>query len=160
MDGGVIFGGFLAVAAAAILVFFLLRGRQLAPAEANLTPLMSTFCWVSLGNLGFWAHGNFRVRLAIYPDFLVLGFSSPVVIRFAELANVELREGFVSGRQLCINTTAGIAYRLAVKHPDEVANLLRTGGVSTDTQSAWTCSKCREENPPEFDLCWQCQTAK
>jgi hypothetical protein len=160
MDGGDIFGGFLAVAAAAVLAFFLLRGRELAPAEANLTPLMSTFCWVSLGNLGFWAHGNFRVRLAIYPDFFVLGFSSPVVIRFSEIANIELRENFLSGRQLCINTAAGISYRLAVKHPDEVAKLLRTGGGSTDKQSAWTCSKCREENPLEFELCWKCQTAK
>jgi hypothetical protein len=160
MDSAVIFGGFLAVAAAAVLTFFLFRGRQLAPAEANLTPLMSTFCWVSLGNLGFWARGNFRVRLAIYPEFFVLGFSSPVVIRFSDLSKVELRDSVLSGRQVCINTNNGIAYRLAVKNPDDVAKLLRTGGATAGKQSTWTCSKCREENPPEFELCWKCQTAK
>ncbi len=160
MDAGVIFGGFIAVAAAAVLGFFLWRGRQFAPLETNLTPLMSTFCWVSLANLGFWARGNFRVRLAIYPDFLVLGFSSPLVIRFGELVNVELRKNLLSGSQLRLNTTAGIAYRLTVKHPDAVAKLLRSDGGNTDKQSGWICSKCREENPPEFDLCWKCQTAK
>jgi hypothetical protein len=25
---------------------------------------------------------------------------------------------------------------------------------------AWTCAKCREENPGNFDICWKCQTAR
>jgi hypothetical protein len=25
---------------------------------------------------------------------------------------------------------------------------------------SWTCAKCREENPGNFDVCWKCQTAK
>jgi hypothetical protein len=25
---------------------------------------------------------------------------------------------------------------------------------------AWTCAKCREENPGNFDVCWKCQAAR
>lgn len=25
-----------------------------------------------------------------------------------------------------------------------------------DSGTAWTCRKCREHNPPAFDVCWQC----
>jgi hypothetical protein len=25
---------------------------------------------------------------------------------------------------------------------------------------AWTCAKCREENPGNFDICWKCQGAR
>jgi hypothetical protein len=25
---------------------------------------------------------------------------------------------------------------------------------------AWTCAKCREENPGNFDICWKCQAAR
>jgi hypothetical protein len=32
---------------------------------------------------------------------------------------------------------------------------------SPDTgKPAWTCAKCREENPGNFDLCWKCQAAR
>jgi hypothetical protein len=25
---------------------------------------------------------------------------------------------------------------------------------------AWTCAKCHEENPGNFDMCWKCQAAR
>jgi len=25
---------------------------------------------------------------------------------------------------------------------------------------AWTCAKCREENPGNFDICWKCQAVR
>ena len=76
MGDGAIFGGIVAVGVAAFLIFGLYRGRRLSPAEQGLTPLLSTSCSVRMGNLGALAHSNFAgIRLAIYPEFFVLGFS-------------------------------------------------------------------------------------
>jgi hypothetical protein len=31
---------------------------------------------------------------------------------------------------------------------------------NTTEDDSWICSQCTEKNPPSFDLCWNCQTAK
>lgn len=30
----------------------------------------------------------------------------------------------------------------------------------SSTTADWTCPECKESNPPSFDECWKCQTAK
>ena len=161
MDIGPLIGALVAVAVAAVLVWVLILGRRSSPLERNLTPLLSTSCTVRLGHLGFLGRTNYMsVRLAIYRDFLVLGFLTPVVIPFSRISKVEIRPGFLTGRRLCIETAYGTAYRMALKDPESVAALVQTGASSADAKSSWACRNCGERNPDEFELCWKCQTAK
>jgi hypothetical protein len=162
MDERAIFGGLLAAAVATMLALRLYRGRRLAPVERGLTPLLSTFCSVGIANLVVRpAQSSFpSVRLAIYPKFLVFGFFSPIVIPLSDLTSVSVGNRILWGRQILIKTANGTDYWMIVKDPEAVARLLQKGGQSTDKQSNWICSKCRETNPLSFDLCWNCQTSR
>jgi hypothetical protein len=161
MGDGAIFGGLVAVGVAAFLIFDLYRGRRLSPAEKGLTPFLSASCSVRMGNLGALAHSNFSgIRLAIYPEFFVLGFFSPVLIRLEDITSIKIVTRTFSGRWLAIETANGSAYQISVKDPEEVAKLLRGRVRTSNTSATWICSKCREENPADFDICWKCQSAK
>ncbi len=35
-----------------------------------------------------------------------------------------------------------------------------TSPPPTQTSSAWTCTKCGEDNEPSFDICWNCQATR
>jgi len=32
--------------------------------------------------------------------------------------------------------------------------------MNDESKLVWFCSKCDEENPTTFDICWQCETVK
>ena len=154
-------GGLVAVGVAASLIYSLYRGRRLSPAEKGLTPFLSASCSVRMGNLGALAHSNFSgIRLAICPEFFVLGFFSPVLIRLEDITSIKIVTRTFSGRWLAIETANGSAYQMSVKDPEEVARLLRGRVRTSNTSTIWTCSKCREENPPDFEVCWKCQATR
>jgi hypothetical protein len=39
---------------------------------------------------------------------------------------------------------------------DRAAVLIDRFFARQESRSAWNCRKCREDNPPAFDVCWQC----
>lgn len=61
------------------------------------------------------------------------------------------RQGFLEP-VLCIVADDEFERAIAIlaqhHHPDSCGN------------AEWTCPACKESNPPSFDECWKCQTAK
>lgn len=48
---------------------------------------------------------------------------------------------------------------------DDVKKLVRDfvrrrSAAGSAAQRPWTCSRCREENPGEFEICWSCGVAR
>ncbi len=55
----------------------------------------------------------------------MLGFFSPVLIRFEDITSVNIVTRTFSGRWLAVETANGSAYRISVQDPEEVAKRLR-----------------------------------
>jgi ribosomal protein L40E len=48
-------------------------------------------------------------------------------------------------------------WRVRLVNPDEVVTFpLGTPKAEEDATPGWVCSKCREKNPENFELCWKC----
>jgi hypothetical protein len=64
------------------------------------------------------------IRLSLYDTFMVVGFFSPIVVPYKDIVRAEMRRDFLSGR-LVIESKNGATFRLSVREPERVLNLLR-----------------------------------
>jgi hypothetical protein len=67
-----------------------------ASCELNLKPLWQKHCTGYLGALGI---GIPAIRIALYQDFMVIGFLGPTVISYRDIAEVSVRRKFWSLRR-------------------------------------------------------------
>jgi hypothetical protein len=42
-------------------------------------------------------------------------------------------------------------------HTEKAEQLIDLALNGDPSQTHWACPKCSEQNPPAFDLCWQCE---
>jgi len=146
------------VLAMGLLGWRLLRAPRTAAEEQGLSPRFTAVCAVSSGNFAIFGHANsYPTRIAIYDDFLVIGSFYPVVIRFSDIDEVGVRSSFLARPRVQIAGSSGYKYLLAVKDAEAVARLIRK---REDVESSWVCAACKEKNPMNFELCWNCEAPR
>jgi hypothetical protein len=118
--------GLLTFAVVAIVTAFLIgityAARRRAPIERGRVPVYEQMC---SGRVGWYMGANYpAIRLSLYDTFMVVGFFSPIVVPYKDIVRAEMRRDFLSGR-LVIESKNGATFRLSVREPERVLNLLR-----------------------------------
>ena len=91
IDPGIVTLAVVAVIGVVMGLAFALPNRR-APIEKDLTPAYQERCIVVFeGALGFRAGGNLPVwRVSLYDEFLVVSFLRQVVVRYDEIASIDM----------------------------------------------------------------------
>lgn len=84
-----------------ITPFFTCRRRAIA--ELNLKPIWQEFC---SGNMGVVVTNIPFIRIAIYDDFMVVGFINPNVIPYKKIGKVSIN------RKILFFTVSGVRLKL------------------------------------------------
>ncbi len=121
MDSGLLTLAVVAVAAAHV-VGGNYAARRRAPIERSRVPDYEQMC---AGRVGWFMGANYpAIRLSLYDTFMVVGFFRPMVVPYKDIVRTEIQRDLLS-RRLVIETKNGARFRLSVKEPERVLNLLR-----------------------------------
>ena len=124
------FFGFVAflLVAAGLLLWLAVSSFRRAPAEKGLKPIWQQRCSVGSQGFGIRAGTNIPlIRVAIYPEFIVIGGFSTTVIPYKNIAEVSLNKGFFSlgGVHLKLNGLKSY-YVLHPRDPKTFVSLLES----------------------------------
>ena len=121
MDSGLLVAIILALIAAGVFGISY-AARRRAPIELGLVPVHEQMC---SGRVGWLMGANYpAIRLSLYDTFLVVGFLGPIVVPYQDIVRAEIRDVLFSSR-LVIVTRSGRVFRLAVKEPQNVLQLIK-----------------------------------
>ena len=77
--------------AVGVLLWPVVNSSRRVPAEKGLKPIFQERCSVQVGRLGISAGSNIPLaRVALYPEFIVIGFFTTTVIPYKNIAEVSL----------------------------------------------------------------------
>jgi hypothetical protein len=108
-------------AVAALLIGSFFASRRRAPVELGLVPVYEQMC---SGRVGFFMGANYpAIRFSLYDTFLVVGFFSVVVLPYKDIVRAEIQQELFS-RRLAIRSKSGAIFRLSVRDPERVLELL------------------------------------
>ena len=115
---------------ACVLLWPVVNSCRRIPAEKGLEPISQERCSVQFGRFGMTAGGNIPLaRVALYPEFMVIGFFTRTVIPYKNIAEVSLNRSLGAPYSLGVRLRLqglNSSYLLFPRDPQSLASLIES----------------------------------